>query len=102
MGLKNNHVFFSHLNSQKSVTLVVYCHGPYEQAHFMKPHNVSSCVMPTMFLRIMYYFCRDAADLTQRRSRKEGNEYKLKNRRTHMNTAIPGTFKGTGASHVKI
>ncbi|KAK3562457.1 hypothetical protein QTP86_034097, partial [Hemibagrus guttatus] len=31
----------------------------------------------------------DAADLTQRRSRKEGNEYKLKNRRTHMNTTMP-------------
>ncbi|KAB5559249.1 hypothetical protein PHYPO_G00026830 [Pangasianodon hypophthalmus] len=31
----------------------------------------------------------DAADLTQRRSRKEGNEYKLKTRRTHMNTAMP-------------
>ncbi|KAF7703508.1 zinc finger matrin-type protein 3 isoform X1 [Silurus meridionalis] len=34
----------------------------------------------------------DAEDLTQRHSRKEGNEYKLKNNRTHMNAAMPGPY----------
>ncbi|KAK2869199.1 hypothetical protein Q7C36_001070 [Tachysurus vachellii] len=34
----------------------------------------------------------DSADLTQRRSRKEGNEYKVKNRRTHMNTNMAGPY----------
>ncbi|XP_062869345.1 zinc finger matrin-type protein 3 [Trichomycterus rosablanca] len=35
----------------------------------------------------------DATDLTLKRSRKEGNEYRLnKNRRTNMNTAVPGPY----------
>lgn len=42
------------------------------------------------------YIFRDAADLTQRRSRKEGNEYKLRNCRTHLSNSMPGTQKCNG------
>ncbi|KAI4899169.1 hypothetical protein NFI96_031708, partial [Prochilodus magdalenae] len=56
-------------------------------------HNLQTQPLATHCVLTDPCFSRDAADPAQRRSRKEGNEYRLnKSRRTHVNSAMPGPY----------